>query len=398
VTGPMRRVLVTDGEERAALAVVRSLGRAGHDPIVCAARQSSLAGSSRYCRLRIAVPDPLRWPDQFGEAIEQAIDEHRADVVIPVSEAALMALLPRRERLAAVLPFASQKSFEQICNKALVLEKARELGIAVPKQIVIASPTQLHMLRDLDIRLPIVIKPARSVVTMGRRREKTSVMHVQDHSALTRAAGSLPDAAYPLLVQERIVGQGAGVFMLLWGGDVVAAFSHRRLREKPPAGGVSVYRESRPLDPHLLSQSTALLAAFEWQGVAMVEYKLDEQSGRAYLMEINGRFWGSLQLAIDAGVDFPSLLVDLAGGYRPPAVQSYRCDVRTRWLMGDVDHLVTRMRRTRAALDLPADAPGRGRALVQFLTAFGPGSRNEILRLSDPVPAVHELLNWAHRR
>ena len=44
-------------------------------------------------------------------------------------------------------------------------------------------------------------------------------------------------------------------------------------------------------------------------GVAMVEYRYDPASRRYVFMEINGRFWGSLQLAIDAGVDFPALLV-----------------------------------------------------------------------------------------
>ena len=69
---------------------------------------------------------------------------------------------------------------------------------------------------------------------------------------------------------------------------------------------MSVYRESVAADPDLVRRSRALLDAFGWCGVAMVEYKLDERTGTPYLMEVNGRFWGSLQLAIDAGVDFPS--------------------------------------------------------------------------------------------
>ncbi len=46
----------------------------------------------------------------------------------------------------------------------------------------------------------------------------------------------------------------------------------------------------------------------------MVEFKADARTGTPYLMEINGRFWGSLQLAIDAGVDFPAILVAAALG------------------------------------------------------------------------------------
>jgi predicted ATP-grasp superfamily ATP-dependent carboligase len=61
-----------------------------------------------------------------------------------------------------------------------------------------------------------------------------------------------------------------------------------------------------------------LLGQFDWQGVAMVEFKVEANTGTPYLLEVNGRFWGSLQLAIDAGVDFPALLVDAATG-KPPA-------------------------------------------------------------------------------
>ncbi len=109
-------------------------------------------------------------------------------------------------------------------------------------------------------------------------------------------------------------GPGVGVFLLLWEGKLRAAFAHRRLREKPPSGGVSVYRESIALDPVLLERSRRLLESFGWQGVAMVEYKIDERTGTPILMEINGRFWGSLQLAVDAGVDFPRLLIECAEG------------------------------------------------------------------------------------
>jgi predicted ATP-grasp superfamily ATP-dependent carboligase len=201
-----------------------------------------------------------------------------------------------------------------------------------------------------------------------------------------------------VLVQQRIIGPGVGVFVLLWEGDVLAVFSHRRLREKPPSGGVSVYCESQEPDEQLVARSVTLLREFGWHGVAMVEYKVDAESGDAYLMEINGRFWGSLQLAIDAGVDFPRLLVSAALGETVQKLNGYRAGVRCRWVLGDVDHLIARLRRSPAALGLPPGAPARSRALLDFLVAFRPGSRGEVLRLSDPAPAGRELLDWLTRR
>ena len=104
-----------------------------------------------------------------------------------------------------------------------------------------------------------------------------------------------------MLLQERLVGPGVGVFACYHDGRPVALFSHRRLRERPPWGGVSVLCESAEVDPVAGEHATRLLDGIGWQGVAMVEFKRDLRDGVPKLMEINGRFWGSLQLAIDAG-------------------------------------------------------------------------------------------------
>jgi hypothetical protein len=158
-----------------------------------------------------------------------------------------------------------------------------------------------------------------------------------------------------------------------------------------------VYRESIPLDPALARHAIALLEYFDWQGVAMVEFKLDATTGTPYLMEVNGRLWGSLQLAVDAGVDFPTLLVRAALGERPAPITSYRAGIRCRWWWGDVDHLIARLRHSRAALALPPEATGRWRTLWEFARVRR-GDRNEVLRWDDPAPFVRETLDWFRRR
>ncbi|CAN5607525.1 hypothetical protein BH23GEM9_BH23GEM9_23160 [soil metagenome] len=392
----MASVVVTDGQERAALAVVRSLGRAGHDCTVCAPTAASLASASRHSRRSFAVGDPLGDPAGFAERVIAVTQDVQADVVLPISEAALAALLPQRARVRGVLPFASGQAFSAICDKDRVLREAARLGVRTPRQHVLRSPP---CAADLGaVQYPVVVKATRSVVDAGARRIKTGVAHAADRGGLIRALERLPEAAYPLLVQERVVGPGIGIFLLLHGGDTVAAFAHRRIREKPPSGGVSVYRESRALDADLLEKSVTLLRAFDWEGVAMVEYKLDERDGTPYLMEINGRFWGSLQLAVDAGVDFPALLVEQALGRGPAVPPVYREGVRSRWLMGDVDHLLARLRRSATELGLPPGSSGRVRACVDFVTAFDPRSQSEVFRLGDPLPSLVELKEWVRGR
>ena len=392
----IRTVLVTDGEQRAALAVVRSLGRAGHTVNACSVRGSSLAGASRYCSSDVRVPDALSDPAGFAAAIRGLTEALHIDTLLPISEPALLAILGARDSLPGVMiPFPSPQSFRDICDKALVLGRARELGIAVPQQTILSHAGDPAA---ATLAYPVALKPARSVGEQDGRRVKVGVRYAADAAALHRRLAEFSPAAYPLLAQQRITGPGIGVFLLRWNGQILAAFAHRRIREKPPSGGVSVYRESTALDPDLLDQSRRLLESFDWSGVAMIEYKLDERTGTPYLMEINGRFWGSLQLAIDAGVDFPTLLIDAAAGTPRPPVLTWKLGVRSRWWWGDVDQLLARLRHSAARLNLPPGEPGRLGALARFLLLWRPGDRNEILRLSDPRPFFRETADWFRRR
>ena len=88
----------------------------------------------------------------------------------------------------------------------------------------------------------------------------------------------------------------------------------------------------------------------------------------------------------------------LALGRDPGAPPDYRAGVRSRWWWGDVDHLLARLRRSRAELSLPPDAPSLGRAVAEFLVPWRQGDRSEILRLSDPLPFFRETVNWFRGR
>jgi len=387
-------VVVLDGEERSALAVVRSLGRVGYAVHVGAASPHSLAGGSRYSRSETLLPSPLSEGTAFIDAVAGLVKRTGASVLIPVTEASALKVLEYRDRFGAtVIPLPERSIFQRICDKVEVLRVAEAIGIPAPARLTVGDRAQL--IEALDrIRFPVVLKPARSVGDAGGGRLKLGVTYALTRAELDAAVERLGPESFPLMLQERIEGPGVGVFLLRWGGRTRAAFAHRRIREKPPSGGVSVYRESIALPSDLVAKSEELLARFDWEGVAMVEYKVDQASGTPFLMEINGRFWGSLQLAIDAGVDFPRLLLACALGACEPEVREFQTGIRSRWWWGDFDHLLARMRRSRHALALPPSAPSRLRTLASFLTLWRPGDRNEILRLDDPGPFLRETVEW----
>ena len=262
-----------------------------------------------------------------------------------------------------------------------MLDRARCAGLSVPETVLLENPDD-----SLPITagfFPAVLKPHRSVVRSVVGAVQLAVRPVDTLEACRSALRAFPRAAFPILLQRRVRGSGEGLFLLRWEGRIIAEFAHRRLREKPPDGGVSVYRESIPLDSELATVGRRLLDDLNWQGVAMIECKRDVETGRPVFMEVNGRLWGSLQLAIDSGIDFPRLLVACALGQRVPPVTDYHVGVRLRWFWGEVDHLYLRLRNG-------GGVRGKVAAVRDFFRAKLERNREEIWRWRDPLPFLVE--------
>lgn len=388
------RILITDGDERVALAAARSLVRARHTVYVAAPSRLSLAGASRGTLPLFLPADPLADPAGFAAAVTRLARRERIDLLLPLTDHSVEAILEHHAALPphVRLPFPGLTAYRRASDKAQILPLAAECGFGVPETRVLATPAD-GALPEAGF-FPAVVKPHRSVVSAGGRRQKLAVTPVADAAACRRALAALPAAAYPVLLQRRVTGVGEGFFALRWGGRTVAMFAHRRLREKPPGGGISVYRESIPLDARLVDPGVRLLDALDWQGVAMIECKREAGTGREVIMEINGRFWGSLQLAIDAGVDFPALLARCAAGETVPDTSHYRAGDRSRWFWGDVDHLYLRLARSAAELQLEPGVGSRLRAVRDFLRVGLRHDREEIWRWRDPLPFLVETVKW----
>jgi predicted ATP-grasp superfamily ATP-dependent carboligase len=199
---------------------------------------------------------------------------------------------------------------------------------------------------------------------------------------------------HPFLIQEYVSGKGQGLFALYDRGKPVAFFAHKRLREKPPSGGVSVLSESVEVPPELYDMGRRILDHVQWHGVAMVEFKVAD-NGTPYLMEVNARFWGSLQLAIDAGVDFPWLLYQLVQGRTLNDLQRYIVGIRNRWLLGDLVHLCLVLKGDTNTHATPSE---KWRAILQFLHFFQSNTRYEVNRWGDLMPFLYELREYVGRQ
>ncbi len=385
----MGQVLVLDANQRSALAIIRSLGRRNLNVVAGDHVANPLGSASRYAATSVRYADPAADPDRFVSEIIDIVNRLGIDTVVPATDLTTMLLLsqsnlPQNIRLAA----PRVESYEALTDKARLIALAGEIGIAAP-ETRIARTADAIVDAAHDLGFPVVLKPARSRYLKSDHVRSTRVEIVRSPESLADMLQSLLWLAdVPCLVQRFIPGHGAGVFVLYGPAGPIAWFAHRRLREKPPTGGVSVLCESTPIDPAMQSAASKLLAAVGWTGVAMVEFRVTAD-GTPYLMEVNGRFWGSLQLSIDCAVDFPWLLYQMTHDVPVAAQPPYTVGRRLRWLLGDFDSLLAELRGGRVG------DRHRAQAVLAFLRSFVDSQcRQEVLRLHDPRPGVAEFAQW----
>jgi len=391
------KAFVTDGNERSALAITRSLGRRGVSVLVGEQHEVSLASSSRYCARGVRYPPPHRQPEAFQRFLADFVEREAIDVIVPVTDVTTWTVCRHQEGLRrhAAMAVPSFAAFDLVSDKSAALRAAAGCGIPIPRTHFVRDLAGLRQVAQ-EVEYPAVIKPARSRVLTEHGWVGDGVYYASSDDELWRLyeeTGHL--ASHPSLIQQRIVGPGLGLFALFDRGEPVAFFAHRRLREQPPSGGVSVLCESVAVDPRLREQAVRLLGPLRWHGVAMLEYKQDHRTGECFLIEVNGRFWGSLQLAVAAGVDFPYLAYQLALGQMHDVPRDYHVGLKNRWLLGDLDHLLARLAKTRETLCLSVEAPSRLRVLIDFLKCMRPGVGDQVVSGSDPRPFRYELRRYA---
>jgi len=384
-----QRVLVLDADMTPALSVTRSLGRQGILIDLASHESRALASHSRYAQNYRQYPDPLGAESDFRLWIEQQIAENRYQLIIPVTERSATALKPLLSN-SVTRPFIALPdldSFEIALDKNQTLSLAKELGIPTPKSWLIESLNDVDSISS-DSGYPLVIKPARSIGDSGDKRQQLNVAYA--HSA-EELANKLKHYLLfgPVLVQQYIAGDGVGIELIAKQGETLLAFQHKRLHEVPLTGGGSSLRTSVELNPKLVEAAKHLMAKTKWHGVAMVEFKHNPNDDSFALMEINGRFWGSLPLSVAAGADFPFLLYELMTKGDVTQIPQVKIGVLARKLSSDLfwHELVLRRHGDPAIVHFP----DKKALLKGLLLIFSPRHHFDVQQWSDPKPGLVDI-------
>ena len=371
------KVLVTDAQMRSSLAVIRSLGKKGLE--VTAGEETMFATGffSKYCKRRLVYPSPKKSEEEFVNWLLKTLKREDYEVLFPVADATLGPIVEHEEEISEYTTIAlpPRKIFMKAYDKGITLKIAMKIGVPCPTTYFIEDLDELKSL-SRELEYPVIIKPR---IGSGRR----GVEVCNSPEELIASYCKISAEYGKLLIQEYIPHGGEfGVYTLFnFNSEPRALTVQRRIRSYPVSGGPSTLRETikNEKTEEAVEIAFKLLKALGWVGVAMVEFRIDPRDNTPKLMEINPRFWGSLQLSILAGVDFPYLLYKMLTEGDVEPVLDYKVGVRCRWLLpGDILWFLS--------------APNKLKNLPEFLKFR---TNYDILSWDDPGPALGFMLATA---
>jgi len=317
---------VTDVGDRGPLAGLRALGRAGVRTVAVAPRGA--AGlRSRYAAAREVAPDPADAPAAFAQRLSEVIDDLRPRVVYPGREEAIDAMVwsPHHAELSHLLPYPSLDPLEQLRDKRGLPELASDHGLDACRTL--AEGPAATVAAEVGDR-ECAVKSARP----GGALQATQLVHSADE---LRVLLDLLPPEEDVIVQEHCSGELLGLALVVDGdGRLIARFQQTASRTWPLDAGASASAVSVAPDDSLVDCARRLLAEVGYVGLAHLQFLRTDD--RCVLIDINPRFYGSMPLALAAGVNLPAAWHGVVMGDPQPTLGEYELGLRFRWLEGNL--------------------------------------------------------------
>ncbi len=310
----------------------------------------ALAASPRVEVVEVTAPEVDA--DACVRDIADAVERHRPVAVLPLDDHALWAC--SRKDLPVPLAGPTGDAARFALDKREQIAAAQAAGLDVPGR---------------EGAGPWIVKPALAVVEHEGRLLRPTGALARDEGGI-EALGARIDG--PVLVQRAVTGVGEGVFGFATASGVRAWSGHRRIRMMNPRGSGSSACRSIPVPEPLRAAAERLVEGIGWRGLFMVELLRDHRQpdGTAWFMEVNGRTWGSMALAVRRGYPYPVWAVRQAlDPAFVPEVPDSAPDLVCRHLGRELVHLAAVLRGASGA-----DAgrwPGRAETLRAMLPRRG---------------------------
>ena len=346
-------VVVTDANYRQCLPIVRGLARRGYSVVPAGKNRWNPALHSNVRAGRFLYADPNRDPTGFIDDLAAGVRHVDGDILLPCSPETLVLIDRHRADLEAeiAIPIPDPAALSIAHDKRQLLSRAETANIPVPRSYGPAAVDAPDSITD-DVSFPVVVKPRKATGAMGLEYASSGTDLRRILRELDRRPSTDVFEFFDPIVQEYVPGSVHDACVLFDSGDLRAALTQRRIWMDPASGGAGVINHTTD-EPELIEFARRLLGGLDWHGVAQVEFKRDERTGEPVLLEVNPRFWGTLELSMVAGIDFPALLCELTSTGTVGSAFDYETGTSFVWLTDQLFHrLLTAERKRRSIVEL----------------------------------------------
>lgn len=316
------------------LTAARCLGREGIAVRGFDAGAGRVGFRSRYCRAE-SCPDPLQQPDELLRLLNrQAGDGPRKVVLFATSDAYFLFLSRHRARLADrfLMALPGEELAESIVNKRGLYRLAEASGTAFPRSYFPDNYDEALAVKD-SLRYPAFIKPYwghQWRAHFGGLHKGFKVRSAEEFLARFREVLASGHAA---LVQSYVTSADDNLFSVSLyvsqGGEVLAAFPRRQVRQYPPNSGTVTLAISER-NPGLVENAARFCRSIGYRGIAGLEYKRDCEDGEYKLLDFNPRLMLSDSLTAYCGINLALMQYLDVTGQPPSARREWREGVK--WL------------------------------------------------------------------
>lgn len=290
---------------------------------------------SRYVRNVHDTSDLNAEPDRFAADVLRLCQENNFDVLMPVSIQSMRALNSYKsdleQHVSMLWPTADQ--LEIGANKSRTYRFCQDNDIAYPVTWKLKNTKDIEYVTSRT-EFPIVLK---HIDNLGGSRGVRFAGNEKELRSAYEYLCNIGTSGVPILAQEYVPGHLFDAVTVAKDGDCTQVFTSARKLMYPVSGGVTCISISTR-SPELRAIARNLVRSLNWTGPIEMEFKLDPRDGKFKLIEINPRFWASLDSAMYCGINFPAIAVDLAQGRQPHIYSERPPGARHKYLIGRIPY------------------------------------------------------------
>ena len=248
--------------------------------------------------------------DGFIAAFNEYVKQKNVNLVFPVSEE-FVRFFGENSQIdlnTAKLVGVDFDLVNKCLDKISMMTLAKECQIPIlPFARVIDHPELIKVARQIGY--PLVIRPEKSTIRLGNKK----ALFLKNEDQLLEQIKIWPKGQSALILQQEAKGKRHNIYFAAKDGEFFR-YLHSVILKTDAIDGSGLAVEGVTIDPmeNLAKYSTSLVKALNYTGIGLIQFLVDEATGKINFLEINSRIVGSHAVPEYAGLELGTFQLDLA--------------------------------------------------------------------------------------